>query len=167
LNDDWYFQGDSVQLRGEFSWRNAAYYTWGFQFMAGLGDETSTTSVIDGTGNLISSSIIFEPTDQYRLFYRRLLKQSGQWSAFAGWTDRDDGLLGADLSLPLRRCLVLSTSATYLIPREGSSSGGNEEEGWNISLGLVYRPGGPQGCGRYYRPMFDVADNGTFMIDRK
>jgi hypothetical protein len=167
LNDDWYFQGDSVQLRGEFSWRNAAYYTWGFQFMAGLSDETSTTSVIDGSGNLVSSSIDFEPTDQYRLFYRRLLKQSGQWSAFAGWTDRDDGLLGADLSLPLRRCLVLSTSTTYLIPREGSSSGGNEEEGWNISLGLVYRPGGPQGSGRYYRPMFDVADNGTFMIDRK
>ena len=135
--------------------------------MAGLEDDSSVTFVDDGNGNIITDAIVFEPTDQYRFFYRRLLNQSGQWNAFAGWTDRDDGVIGADMSLPLRRHCVLSTGATYLIPREGSSSGGNEEEGWNISMGLIYRVGGPKGCGRYCRPMFDVADNGTFMIDRK
>ena len=56
---------------------------------------------------------------------------------------------------------------TYLIPHEGSNSGGFAEENWNISMGLVYRPGGPRGCGRYCRPLFDVADNGTFMLDFK
>ncbi len=85
----------------------------------------------------------------------------------AGWTDNDDGILGSTLSLPLRRNLVLSTGATYLIPNEGANNGGYEEEGWNIALGLIYRPGGPKGCGRYCRPMFDVADNGSFMVDRK
>ncbi len=166
LNQDWYFQGDSVQLRGELSWRNATCHIWGFQFMAGLEDDNSTTFVDDGAGNQITSTITFEPTDQYRVFYRRLLNQSGHWNAFAGWTDNDDGLLGMDMSLPMRRNLLLSTGVTYLIPHEGSGNNGNEEEGWNISLGLVYRPGGPKGGGRYCRPMFDVADNGTFMLDR-
>lgn len=135
--------------------------------MGGVNDDTSTTLVRNNAGALTTSVIAFEPTDQYRFFYRRLLNQSGYWSAFGGWTDRDDGLLGADLNLPLRRCLALSTGATYLIPNQGKSSGGNEQEVWNISLGLIYRPGGPQGGGRYSRPMFDVADNGTFMVDRK
>jgi hypothetical protein len=166
LSDDWYYQGSTAQLRGEFSWRHGAAETWGFQYMAGVRDDTSVTAVTDSSGSLISSVIAFEPTDQYRFFYRRLLNHSGHWSAFAGWTDQDDGLLGGDLSLPVRRCMVLRASSTYLIPREGSSSGGDEQEGWNISIGLVYRPGGPSGCDRYTRPLFDVADNGTFMVDR-
>lgn len=165
LSEDWYFQGSTAQVRGEFSWRHGAHKTFGFQYMAGVRRDTSSTAVIDTSNTLISSVIAFEPTDQYRFFYRRLLEHNGQWSAFLGWTDRDDGMLGGDLSLPVRRCLLLSTSATFLFPREGSSSGGDEEEGWNISIGLVYRPGGPNAWDRYSRPLFDVADNGTFMQD--
>jgi hypothetical protein len=167
LNDDWYFQGDLIQLRGELSWRTHGCHVWGFRYHAGLNDDTSTTFVRDGAGGTFNSLVNFEPTDQYRFFYRRLLNQSGQWNCFAGWTDRDDGIVGSNLSLPLRRNIVLSTGATYLIPSEGTNSGGHEEEGWNIALGLIYRPGGPKGCGRYCRPMFDVADNGSFLVDRK
>lgn len=167
LNDDWYFQGDLVQLRGELSWRGQGCHVCGVQFMAGVNDDTSTTTVRDGAGGIFNATVDFEPTDQYRIFYRRLLKHRGQWDAFAGWTDNDDGLLGASLNLPLRRNLALSTGATYLIPNEGTSSGGHEEESWNLSLGLIWRPGGPTGCGRYCRPLFDVADNGTFLVDRR
>jgi hypothetical protein len=62
---------------------------------------------------------------------------------------------------------MLQTGATFLIPREGDASGGHREEGWNVSMGIVFRPGGPTGCGRYCRPLFDVADNGTFLVDVK
>ncbi|MGI9474272.1 MAG: DUF6666 family protein, partial [Rubripirellula sp.] len=61
LNQDWYFQGRSVQLRGEVSWRTEACNTFGFQFMAGVRDENSSTTVDDGAGNTIVSSITFEP----------------------------------------------------------------------------------------------------------
>jgi hypothetical protein len=165
LNQDWYFQGDSIQLRGELSWRFDACHVGGFQWMTGLDSDTSRTVVDDGSGTGLTSTISFEPTTQYRFFYRRMLAGNGEWNAFGGWTDRDDGIIGADMSLPLRRRLALNTGATYLIPREGSRSGGNQEEGWNVALGLTYRLGGPSGCGRYCRPMFDVADNGSFMID--
>jgi len=33
-------------------------------------------------------------------------------------------------------------------------------------MGVIYRPGGRQASSRYSRPMFDVADNGTFLVDR-
>ncbi len=166
LNDDWWFDGNLTQIRGELSWKTEGCHTFGFQYMAGLGDDSSTTSVRSAAGPIIHSTIDFEPIDQYRLFYRRLLAGSGDWSAFGGWTEHSDTIVGASMHMPLRQNLVLATGSTYLIPNEGSNSFGNREEGWNISMGLVYRPGGPAGCGRYCRPLFDVADNGTFMVQR-
>ena len=167
LNDDWWYRGNMIQGRGELSWKTMGCHSFGFQYMGSGGSDTSTTSVRDVNGNTIASSITFEPIDQYRLFYRRLLNSSGEWTTFAGWTDNDDGLLGTTLTLPLRSKWLLATSATFLIPQDNNAAFANRNEAWNISLGLIYRPGGPNGCGRYCRPMFDVADNGTFIVDRQ
>ncbi|WP_145172043.1 DUF6666 family protein [Rubripirellula lacrimiformis] len=167
LNDDWWFQGNMTQLRGELSWKTNDCHTFGFQFMSGLDGDSSDGIVRNTAGNIVRTTVNFDPTDQYRFFYRRLLPGTGDWTAFAGWTDDSDGILGATLNLPLRQKLVLSTGATFLIPDDNSVAFDNRDEGWNISLGLVYRPGGPIGCGRYCRPMFDVADNGTFMVDQR
>jgi hypothetical protein len=167
LNEDWYFQGNSLQLRSELSWISGNCHVFGGQFMFGVNDQTSSTASRDVAGNLITTQIGFEPTDQYRVFYRRLLHGSGAWEAFGGLTSDDDGLLGASLNIPLRRNLVLSTGTTFLVPNQDITANDNEQEGWNISLGLIYRPGGPNGFGRYCRPMFDVADNGTFMLNRR
>lgn len=167
LNEDWYFQGDLTQLRGELSWKTRGCHTFGFHYMAGLGDDTSDTFVDDGTGTLVRSSVTFEPIDQYRFFYRRLMSKNSSWQGFAGWTDDDHGIVGADLNLALRHNLALQSSATYLIPGEEVQIDEHESEGWNISLGLVWRPGGFEGCGRYCRPMFNVADNGTFIAGKR
>ena len=167
MNQDWYFQSNSLQLRGELSWRTRECDTYGFQFMAGVREETISASIIDGTGNPLSDDFDIKPTDQYRFFYRRPLARNGQYDVMVGWTDNKDGLLGASFNLPLNHHCSLSSGGTYLIPYEGTNSGGYAEENWNISVGLVYRPGGPRGCGRYCRPLFDVADNGTFMLDFK
>ena len=165
MNQDWYFQGDSLQLRGELSWRTRDCNTFGFQFMAGLREETTSASITDEMGTTLTSDIDIKPTDQYRFFFRRPLSKHSEYNLMAGWTDNKDGLLGAGFNVPLNQRCSLSSGVTYLIPYEGKNRGGHEEENWNISLGLVYRPGGPQGCGRYCGPMFDVADNGTFMLD--
>lgn len=164
LNDDWWFQADVTQFRGELSWKTRGCHVFGFQTMQSMGGESSDSFVQQADGTTFQSRVAFEPVDQYRIFYRRMLNGSGNWSAFGGWTEDDDGLLGANLNLPLKRNIVLATSATFLIPNEGALSDGHREEAWNISMGLVYRPGGPKGCGRYCRPLFDVADNGTFIV---
>lgn len=168
LNQDWYFNGHLTQLRGELSWRGQNNcHLGGFQFMTSLSNDSSVTTVRDQSNNVFNSNVAFESTDQYRFFYRRLLKHNGQWSAFAGWTGQDDALLGADFSLPVRPRVALAGGVTYMIPEQGDGNGGNEEEGWNLSLGLIFRPGGHNGAGRYNRPLFDVADNGTFLVDRR
>lgn len=164
LNDDWWYQADLTQARGELSWKTRGPSVFGVQAMLSLGGETSDTFVRQADGSIFESSIAFEPIDQYRLFYRRMLNGSGNWSAFGGWTEDNDGLLGASLNLPLKQKVVLATSATFLVPSEGALRNGHRDESWNISMGLVYRPGGPKGCGRYCRPLFDVADNGTFIV---
>ena len=167
MNQDWYFQSNSLQLRGELSWRARECDTYGFQFMAGVREENVSATIIDQAGSPLSDDLDIKPTDQFRFFYRRPLARHGEYDLMVGWTDNKDGLLGASFSLPLTHHCSLSSGATYLIPHEGTNSGGFAEENWNISMGIVYRPGGPRGCGRYCRPLFDVADNGTFMLDFK
>lgn len=168
LNQDWYFQSDAMQLRGELSWRCDSCDTFGFQFMAGVRSETSDTVVHDIQGAPINSTVGMEPTDQYRFFYRCPILRSGEFTGFGGWTDHSDVVLGTKFNLHLFPRLLLGTDLTYLIPTEGRLSGGNEHESWNVAMGLVFRPGGNRNRGsrRYQLPMFDVANNGTFMMDR-
>ncbi len=166
LHDEWYFQTDLAQLRGECSWNTGGVLTYGFQYMVGVNSNQSRTSVRDLNGNTVVSMDDFEATDQYRIFLRRKLNGCGSYSGFAGWTEGDDGLIGSLFDIPLNRTLLLNTGATYLIPREGNENGGNQQESWNISLGVTWRPCGIS-RGRYSRPMFDVADNGTFIVTRR
>ena len=39
-------------------------------------------------------------------------------------------------------------------------------DAWNISVGLVFRPQGRCYYQSYDRPLFNVADNGSMMVDR-
>ncbi len=165
LNQDWYFQSDNMQLRGEVSWMAQGCHAFGFQGMASVHKGSSNTIVRDSAGNRFGSSLSYQGTDQYRFFYRYLMGRGGQWDLFGGWTNKDDGLLGSALIVPIHHRMMLTTTSTFLIPREGDDSGGHREEGWNVGIGLVFVPGGPNGCGRYARPMFDVADNGSMMVD--
>lgn len=166
LNEDWYYQGDLTQLRGEISWNSNNCHVFGFQFMSGISDETSSSTVLDATGNLLQSTVDFEPVDQYRAFYRRLLACGGDWEAFLGGTDNSDTILGALVNMPLSGQVVMNSGVTYVIPNEDEGST-FDDEAWNLSLGFTYRPGGSAGCGRYCRPMFNVADNGTFIVRRR
>jgi hypothetical protein len=166
LNDDWWFRNDLVQLRGELSWNDGCSHEFGYQFMAGLEDSTSVTDVVNAAGTRFRGTVTFEPTDQHRFFFRGSTGGGGGYFAFVGGTDRSDAILGGGMTSASRRGFAFQAGSTYLIPNEGRGSGGNENESWNLSMGVIYRPGGKQACGRYCRPMFDVADNGTFMVDR-
>jgi len=167
LYDDWWYQNNLVQLRGELSWNDACGHEFGYQFMAGTKDSTSRTRLLGAGGAITSGSVTFEPTDQHRLFLRGSIGGGGSYQAFLGGTARGDGLVGASLLSAFRGRFAVQGGATYLIPTESNRDRGYANEGWNLSLGIVFRPGGKDGCGRYCRPLFDVADNGTFLVDRQ
>ncbi len=167
LYDDWWYQNNLVQLRGELSWNDGCGHDFGYQFMAGTKDSTSRTRLPGANGAIVNGSVSFEPTDQHRFFVRGSNVGGGSYLAFVGGTDRGDGLLGASLMSAFRGRFAVQGGATYLIPNESNDAGGYANEAWSLSMGIVFRPGGKDGCGRYCRPLFDVADNGTFLVDRQ
>jgi len=169
LNEDWYYEADVTQLRGELSWKTGTCHAFGFRFASALDDSTSTASLDDGTGTgtLLTTSVTTGSVDQYRLFYRRLLNDHGSWSGFIGSTDDDQTVLGAAMDLPIRQNFSIRTGWTYMYEGDNLAANENETEVWNVSIGFVFRPGGHKGCGRYCRPLFDVADNGSFGLIRR
>lgn len=167
LNDDWYYHSELTQVRGELSWQTGRGHAWGYRFMAGIDDAVSGTAIRDAAGAITAGTMELTATDQHRLFYRRELGDEGAVDVFAGLTGEDDGLLGLQIDTPLRGSLGLRSGVTYLIPEQGGASLGHQQESWNISMAIVWRPCGPTDrCSKYYKPLFDVADNGTFLVDR-
>lgn len=164
LSDGWYRDADLVNLRGELSWVINSTHEVGFWGAFGTKDSK------DLAAN--EQLVAFETTDLFAFFYRYSFGgcRDGDARLFAGWSGESDGLIGADLRLPLSDTWALETNFAYLIPNEGSGVGFDADhfqESWNVGINLVWYPGRLWGKGdRYYRPLFRVADNGSFMMDR-
>jgi hypothetical protein len=170
LRDDWYYDIDLAQLRGELSWAWLDGSSCGFTFATSVDDDTQTSRLLDDNGNVVTEIESWETRDLYAFFYSVNLNRyrCGQWRLFAGFTGSRDGLIGSDFKLPLHGTWALEPTFTYLIPDEPTGSGGNEEESWNVALNLVWYPGAAlHGVNRFYLPMFDVADNGSMIVRRR
>ncbi len=167
LRDRWYTETDLSQLRGELSWVFPCFHEWGFWFNRHVRDDVVTAQV-GVPGALATINEEWESTDVYAFFYRyRAAGIGGEARFFGGFTGDSDGILGVDMRLPVAERWDLDGGFTYLVPEEGTGNRGHEEESWNIGINLIYYPGCRTSCdGAYYRPLFDVADNGTFFIDR-
>ena len=133
--------------------------------MQGTNDDESSTFLTDDTGTVVEGTVLFEAVNQTRAFYRREIGLAGNWEVFLGGTSQKDTVFGCLINAPLSDPIVLNAGVTYIDP---NSDEGNDltHEAWNLSLGFTYRPGGSRGCGRYCRPLFQVADNGTLAIRR-
>lgn len=168
LSDGWYRDANLLNLRGELSWRFRGVHDLGFWF-------THSTKQSQVTSHLFAQADAeetWEATDLYAFFYRCQFGacRNGDARLFAGWSGQSDGLLGADLRLPLSDAWALEAGCAYLIPQEGAGpglTGGHAQESWNLSVGLSWTPGSRLGRGGpHNRALLRVADNGTFMMDR-
>lgn len=162
LHDDWVYQADLLQLRGELSFLFSPCHDFGFRFTDNQQTDDTTASI---RGRTTPLPIQLETLNNYRFFYRYRFSERGRGVAElqAGFTEDEGTILGVDLKTPLQNQLGLQTSATYLIPPSDASDA-YTREGWNIGLAIVWTPGRVFGTGRdYYRPLFDVADNGSML----
>ncbi|MDA1049734.1 MAG: hypothetical protein O3C40_04535 [Planctomycetota bacterium] len=168
LWDDWYANTSLGQLRGEMSWVYPCLHELGFWFAASTSQDTQVSSFSNGP----DLTETFESTDLYAFFYRHHFGalEGANARLFAGWTGDSDGLIGADLNLPLSCDWALQGGFAYLIPEQatGNAGGGHAEESWNVAMSLVWYPGARSAIGNdYYRPLFNVANNGSFMVGRR
>jgi hypothetical protein len=166
LSDKWYYDDLTLtQLRGELSWVFPQCHELGFFFTASSKtNDAASTTWLDGRQRTVIKE--YEATDLMAFFYRRRFEAvgGGNGRLFAGFTGNSGGLIGADFDLPMTENWALKTGFTYLIPQDGNNRVAYLDEAWNVAISLVWYPGRRKAVGNdYFRPLFDVADNGIFI----
>jgi hypothetical protein len=161
LRDERFNSVDFHQLRGELSFIDRGCHELGVAVAVHLNEHEILVPQDSG------SSHFYQASDQYLLFYRFHGKNGGEGRFYGGWNDDSDGLVGADMLLPLSDRWSLMANFAYLIPEEGGGSEGASQEAWNVSTGLVWHWDcrARRSHSNCYRPLFNVADNGYLIID--
>lgn len=152
LHDSYYDQADLKQVRSEAS------------LVAGP-HELGFFGSFDVGGRVPFGRVNVTPVqtnDIYSLFYRRYFSGGGQGRIWAGASGNGEFLFGAEATLPLGSSWALENSFVYLIPDE------QQDESWSVALALVWYPARSSRCvyNNPYLALFNVADNGTFLLRR-
>jgi hypothetical protein len=156
LYDDYYVNMRLSQIRAELSYVGPYRRELGFMMAASTREDLAT---------IFGQTEIWQATDQYAFFYRRTFDNGAYYRFWGGFTGRTDGLVGGDAQVPLSDSFALSTNFNYLIPDEGGGAGASEEA-WGMAISLVWYPGQRACCPSMTRPLFNVADNASFLVDR-
>lgn len=162
LHDDWIYQADLLQLRGELSFLFSPCHDLGFRFSDAQQIDDTVASV---SGVATPVALRITSLNTYRFFYRYRYGDMGKGLAELqlGFTEDSGTLLGLNLKTPLQNQLGLETSAIYATAPSDAMVP-YTEEGWNVSMAVVWTPGRIFGSARdYYRPLFNVADNGSMI----
>jgi hypothetical protein len=165
LNDNSLDDFTVSQLRGDLSYVFNCNEI-GFWFTAGVSDKTLVSS---NNFNGIRSTVTYSAIDLYAFYFGHKFCNGAEGRVWGGWTGGGmGGLFGGDFSVPLSDQLSLDTTFNYRIPNSLPNDA-VPIESWNLGISVVWRPW-HHGCGECcdpYRPLFDVANNGTFMVTRK
>ena len=163
LHDDFYIKMDLGQIRGELSY---LYCGHELGFWGAFHTNTSQPTVTTLPGAAPTTSFTYQAQDQYNLFYRYNFKNGAVARSWLGMSGHGDGIFGGDAIVPFSQRWALLTSYNYLWPTSDPDITSNTKESWNLTISLVWYPG-YRPCGSYsnpYRPLFNVADNGWFMV---
>lgn len=161
LRDNYYASADVKQLRNEIGYvLPGGHREVGYFGAYGVGDDELRLAPDQ-------SLVSLEPTDLFAFYYRKHFEGGGDGRLWGGFTGRGDGLLGADLRVPLGRGWALENRVNYLIPRQSRGELGQPEESWGLTVQLVWHLGQPAARAHRspFRPLLGVADNSVFMVD--
>jgi hypothetical protein len=159
LRDEFYQTFSVGQLRGELSWLWDCQNELGFWFATGVMDSDNAND------NVFLGADEYSAINQYAFFYRRRFCRGGEGRLWGGFTGNSGGLVGADFRLPISKGWALESGFNYII-NENNQNEIFRDETWNVGMNLVWYWGGNAKCRSLYRPLFNVADNGSFMVNR-
>jgi hypothetical protein len=160
------------QIRSETGWLFNEWTEIGYAGAYGIGGASST--VTTQRQSLLVSRL--DPTDQFVGYIRRYFENGGDGRLYGGITGKGDGIVGADVWIPLSGSWALQNDFAFLIPKQGRGStldsngmpvGGQVRETWGVAMNLVWYPGRSARCvgSSCYRPVLNVADNSQFMVN--
>jgi len=170
LHDSYFDNVDLAQIRAEVS------YVWGYHelgFWGAFNSQESTgflKSVKEESAKARASTV-----HVYTAFYRVQFGDANEWKMWGGASAQGQGYIGSTLRAPMSRSLGLEGTFAYLMPGRSENVQVTNQQGtfdatftpmaWNLGINLVYYPAGRsrRSLSSPYRPLFDVADNGTMM----
>lgn len=171
LAERWYLNCDMVQLRGELSYMVNPCHEFGFRFTSGMQTSRSDGLIINDAATLVTTSGKFGAINQHRFFYRQALSGcTSEYLEFSvGWTEEKHGILGGMLEKQLTDCLSWQSNFTFATPGDAITNADHQHEQWQLGMTLVWSFGiGNRRTGNdYYRPLFEVADPGSFLVAKK
>ena len=166
MSDSWLDNSDIAQVRGEIS------YVWGYHEIGFWG----AANILDRQGSLGNRNRVqgtASTVDLYTGFYRLQFGDANELKVWGGGTGDGEGIVGTLLRAPLARSFAMEGTFTYLIPGQTRSividdagvTSNFSPAAWNVGLNLVYYPAGRsrRGLASPYRPLFEVADNGSMI----
>ena len=160
LTESYYRDYELSQLRAELSYNFTNFCEIGFRGAFAL-DEDWCDFIKLGDDEYIEAKAT--GTSYYTLFLRKRFMEGAEVTFFGGGTEWSEGLFGASAEAPVTDSFAVRGSATFVFPTERGLTD-REEETWNMSMGFVWYIGGnARGCSDSQRPLFDVADNGSFL----
>jgi hypothetical protein len=165
LNDNYYDQVEISQLRGELS------YVWGYHELGFWGafsgrEQNGLFSPAIRTGGVAST------VDLYTAFYRLHFGDANEARVWGGASGDGQGIVGASVRAPMARSWALEGTFTYLMPSKSQTVQLDPlttvtfaPQAWNVGVNLVWYPAGRarRSLASPYRPLFDVADNGSMI----
>ena len=162
LHDNYYVKYNVGQVRGELSYLTPCGHEFGF---------FGAWAVRPGQGKLNTANGLaftqgFQTINYYNLFYRYNLP-NGTWGRlWGGASGTSGGMVGSDFRMPLSNNWDLTGMFNYLIPGAGAGISGQTQQGWGLSMNLVWYPGRAfNGVHNgYYRSLFNVANNGLMFV---
>ncbi len=162
LIEDYYREYELSQLRAELSYSFGGLCDIGFRGAFALNEDDFDFLRLDDELTVEGKATA---TSYYTMFLRTNFDQGAQATVFGGVTEWEEAIVGATAEAPLSDSFAVKGGATYIIPSERGLGNLRDEETWNVSAGFVWYLGGgarANACGET-RPLFDVADNGTFL----
>lgn len=171
LHDSYFDNVDLAQFRAEIS------YVWGYHELGFWGAFNSQES----TGFLkpaqtTSADAKASTVHVYTGFYRMQFGDANEVKIWGGASERGQGYIGSTCRAPMSRSLAMEGTFAYLMPgrsesvqitnaQQQTTSASFTPMAWNLAINLVYYPASRsrRSLSSPYRPLFDVADNGTMM----
>jgi hypothetical protein len=171
LSDTWWYEIALTQLRGEVSWLLPCEHEFGVTAMVSLNEQSFETTQTPLNQPLVS---LWQAQDMVQFFYRHRFDECGSnIRVFGGFSGNRDGIFGGDLYTPLNDTWAFQADFIYLIPNEATGEPladvedvGVGNEAWNLSINFVWYPRCKARQFNYNRPLFNVAHNGTFIVNQ-
>ncbi len=163
LYDSFYVRMNLLQVRWEIAYRSQQNEV-GIWSAQQANSDTRPAPAAFG-----QPTVAWVANNQFNLFYRRHFRNGSQGRMWIGLSPFHDVIFGGDVTAHMSERWAIQASYNYLLPSLDPMITNSIKETWNISLCMVCFVGYKSPCAPFnpYRPMFNVADNGWFLVKER